>query len=211
MTLTEWFILATVCLAGASSPGPSLALLIRSVMRDGRMAGIVFGIAHGAGILLYAGLVTMGMGAVILASVMAATLVEIAGVVFLFWLASGMVRAGLAPKTEQKGPETRLSMPLTHHARDGFMIVFLNPKIAVFFLAVFSQFLTPDQGASVRVLMVMTAFVIDTGWYVLIALVLALPQVLRLVETRTQQLELMIGIILTTVSIGLAWRLLSGN
>ena len=211
MSLTEWMILATVCFAGASSPGPSLALLIRSVIRDGQRAGIVFGIAHGMGILLYAGMVTMGLGALMLASPMVGLLLEIAGVAFLFWLATGMIRAGLARERLPRDEPSSPSMPLTAHARDGFMIVFLNPKVAVFFLAVFSQFLTVDQGFSVRLLMVMTAFVIDTGWYVLIALVIALPQVLRVIESRARYLEFVIGVILALVCAGLVWRLLTGG
>ena len=57
MTIAEWMLLLLACLAGAASPGPSLALLIRSVLVDGRTAGVIFGIAHGAGILMYACLV----------------------------------------------------------------------------------------------------------------------------------------------------------
>ena len=61
MTLTEWTILALVCLAGASSPGPSLALLLQTIMKDGRRAGVVFGLAHGLGIFFYAVLVVSGV------------------------------------------------------------------------------------------------------------------------------------------------------
>ena len=210
MSFTEWIVLATVCLAGASSPGPSLALLIRSVIRDGRIAGVVFGIAHGVGILLYAGLVTMGLGAVMALLPVLSMLLEIAGLAFLLWLATGMVRAGLAPGGDVATPEASASMPLARHARDGFMIVFLNPKIAAFFLAIFSQFLSTDQGAGVQVLMVMTAFVVDAGWYVLIAFVIAMPGLLRRLETRARQLELVIGLVLMLICAVLAWRLLTG-
>ena len=210
MRFTEWIVLATVCLAGASSPGPSLALLIRSVIRDGRIAGVVFGIAHGVGILLYAGLVTMGLGAVMALLPVLSMLLEIAGLAFLLWLATGMVRAGLAPGGDAATPEASASMPLARHARDGFMIVFLNPKIAAFFLAIFSQFLSTDQGAGVQVLMVMTAFVVDAGWYVLIAFVIAMPGLLRRLETRARQLELVIGLVLMLICVVLAWRLLTG-
>ena len=210
MSFTEWIVLATVCLAGASSPGPSLALLIRSVIRDGRIAGIVFGIAHGIGILLYAGLVTMGLGAVMVLLPVLSILLEVAGLAFLLWLATGMVRAGLAPGADAATSEVSVSLPLIRHARDGFMIVFLNPKIAAFFLAIFSQFLSTDQGAAVQVLMVMTAFFVDAGWYVMIAFIIAMPGLMRRLETRARQLELVIGLVLMLICAVLAWRLLTG-
>ena len=61
MTFTEWMILALVCLAGASSPGPSLALLLRTVIMHGRKAGMVFGLAHGLGIFFYAFFLVKGL------------------------------------------------------------------------------------------------------------------------------------------------------
>ena len=61
MALSDWFLLAMVCLAGAASPGPSIILLINSVIKDGRKAGVAFGIAHGLGIFVYAALVTSGL------------------------------------------------------------------------------------------------------------------------------------------------------
>ena len=57
----EWLILMLTCLAGAASPGPSVVVLIRSVTSTGVLAGIMFGISHGLGILIYAGLVSLGL------------------------------------------------------------------------------------------------------------------------------------------------------
>ena len=61
MTINEWMLLLLTCLAGAASPGPSLALLMRSAIIDGRPAGVIFSIAHGAGILMYACLAVTGL------------------------------------------------------------------------------------------------------------------------------------------------------
>lgn len=210
MTFAEWIVLATVCFAGASSPGPSLALLIRAVIRGGRPAGIAFSLAHGVGILLYAGLVTIGLGAVLVLMPFLFTLLEIAGILFLFWLATGMVRAGLSPTETSTETKTAPPRSVIQEARDGFMIVFLNPKVAVFFLAIFSQFLDKDQGAEVQLLMVMTAFIIDTGWYVLMAAVIAMPALLRLLEKQAHRLELIIGLGLLVISGLLVWRLSTG-
>ena len=55
--------------------------------------------------------------------------------------------------------------------QDGFAIAFLNPKLAIFFLALFSQFIDPQLlTLSVGIIMCLTVFVIDTGWYLLVAL-----------------------------------------
>ena len=53
------------------------------------------------------------------------------------------------------------------------MISFLNPKILVFFVAVFSQFIHNELTNIDRTIIVMVAGVIDTFWYVFVAMLLA--------------------------------------
>ena len=60
------------------------------------------------------------------------------------------------------------------HLLDGFLIVFLNPKIMVFFLAVFSQFLTPQQSIETQVLAATLAGLVDGLWYGLVAVTVSL-------------------------------------
>ena len=54
MTFFLWSQFAIVCLLGAMSPGPSLALIIRNSINYNRMSGILAAIAHGLGICVYA-------------------------------------------------------------------------------------------------------------------------------------------------------------
>ena len=54
MTFFLWSQFALVCLLGAMSPGPSLALIIRNSISYNRMSGIIASVAHGLGICVYA-------------------------------------------------------------------------------------------------------------------------------------------------------------
>ena len=54
MTFFLWSQFAIVCLLGAMSPGPSLALIIRNSISFNRISGIISAIAHGLGICVYA-------------------------------------------------------------------------------------------------------------------------------------------------------------
>ena len=62
MTWSAWLPLALVCLLGAMSPGPSLAVVARHAFRGGVGDGIVCAMAHGVGILLWALLMANGLG-----------------------------------------------------------------------------------------------------------------------------------------------------
>ena len=54
MSIIHWLQFALVCLMGAMSPGPSLALIIRNSINYNRYSGIISSIGHGLGIFLYA-------------------------------------------------------------------------------------------------------------------------------------------------------------
>ena len=67
MTLSAWLSLALVCLLGAMSPGPSLAIVVRHSVTSGTRAGVICAFSHGFGIFLWAALMVSGLGALLLA------------------------------------------------------------------------------------------------------------------------------------------------
>ena len=203
MTLTEWFILVLACLAGASSPGPSLALLVQTVIKDGRRAGVVFGLAHGLGIFFYAFMVASGLN-IALSFV---PFLEISGLIFMMWLAFLMFKNSLAIDKFDEVEAFKASHSISWHARSGFLIVFLNPKVAIFFLAIFTQFLGENSSFEAKSLMVLTATVIDAGWYVFITFIIAMPRFVRILEPNSKRLEFILGCIFVVICILLSYKI----
>ena len=209
MTLTEWTILALVCLAGASSPGPSLALLLQTIMKDGRRAGVVFGLAHGLGIFFYAVLVVSGVSVALSFVPLLIDFVEICGLFFLMWLAFLMFKSSFGTKKFDTQEDIKNSNSIIWHARSGFLVVFLNPKVAAFFLAIFTQFLESSPTFETKSIMVLTATVIDAGWYVLMSFIMAMPLFMKFLVSNSQRLEFILGSILSIVSILLGFKILT--
>ena len=209
MTLTEWTILALVCLAGASSPGPSLALLLQTIMKDGRRAGVVFGLAHGLGIFFYAVLVVSGVSVALSFVPLLIDFVEICGLFFLMWLAFLMFKSSFGTKKFDTQEDIKNSNSIIWHARSGFLVVFLNPKVAAFFLAIFTQFLEGSPTFETKSIMVLTATVIDAGWYVLMSFIMAMPLFMKFLVSNSQRFEFVLGSILSIVSILLGFKILT--
>ena len=65
MTLITFAQVITVCLLGAMSPGPSMAVVINNAIIKGRYHGILTSIGHGIGITIYATLAVLGLGLII--------------------------------------------------------------------------------------------------------------------------------------------------
>jgi threonine/homoserine/homoserine lactone efflux protein len=210
MTLTEWFILALACLAGASSPGPSLALLVQTVIKDGRRAGVVFGLAHGLGIFFYAFVVASGLNVALSFVPFLESFIEIAGLIFMVYLAFLMFKTSLTigqSEEVEEVEEFKASHSNSWHARSGFLIVFLNPKVAIFFLAIFTQFLGETSSFEAKSIMVLTATVIDAGWYVLITFIIAMPRFVRILEPNSKRLEFILGCIFVVICILLSYKI----
>ena len=165
MELHLWLSLVVICVMGALSPGPSLALVIKNTVSGGHQQGYATAISHGLGVALYAAITATGIGIVIVKSPMLFTVIQYAGAAFLVYLGV----SALLSKKEQIQIEGQESPEPTNNKingwRDGFLIAFLNPKLAIFFLALFSQFVTESASTTQKVIMVATVGLIDALWY----------------------------------------------
>ena len=78
-------------------------------------------------------------------------------------------------------------------ARDGFMIAFLNPKLAVFMLALFAPFTGADQSLAAKAVMVLTIGGIDALWYATVVLVVVRAGLLPALERRAVLIDRLFG------------------
>ena len=208
MTLTTWVLLASACLAGAASPGPSIALLSITVMDGGRRAGVVFGLAHGLGIFFYAFLVAFGLSVTLTFIPFLIDFLNLAGLVFLFWLAYIMFSSSFA-LSESGQQKFQISNTLFGNFGPGFLIVFLNPKIALFFLAIFTQFLGDASSFQEKAIMVSTATIVDTSWYIFLTFILALPKFRNFLQSRARVFEFTLGCFFIFLCLFLGNKILS--
>jgi len=197
MELTAWLSLASICILGAMTPGPSLAIVLKHTVSGGRLNGIIASIAHGLGVSLYAVLTVLGMAVIIKETPWLFNIIKYAGVIFLLWLAF----KALTSKSILAGAHSEVSkVSWQQSAREGFNIAFLNPKLALFFLALFSQFIHVDASVQQKALMVATVGGIDTLWYCLIALVLSQSNVLTKLRANTHIVDKVTGLALIAVA-----------
>ena len=206
-----WLLLGATLFAGAASPGPSLALVLRSTVSAGRHAGVLVALAHGIGVWLYALAVVFGVAAVLLHMPSLMLAVQLGGVIFLLYLGAQMMRGGLA--ASENNPEDTADPASVRssgqHLLDGFLIVFLNPKIMVFFLAVFSQFLTPQQSIETQVLAATLAGLVDGLWYGLVAVMVSLGSFGAFMRRHRGKIDLFFGAALWVTSLLILSRLVT--
>ena len=142
--LNELLIFAAACLLMVLTPGPNMIYLISRSICQGRKAGLVSLLGVVAGFFVHLFAAAAGLTAVFLAVPMAYEVLKWAGALYLLWLAWQAVKPGArSPFEAQQLPPDSTRKLVTM----GFLTSALNPKIAVFYLSVFPQFINPEHGS----------------------------------------------------------------
>lgn len=163
------FILAGVLLN--ITPGPDMALIVARSMAQGTRAGIVAALGIGAGTFLHIAAAAIGLSALILASAVAFTLLKWAGALYLVYLGVQMMRssARILPSSATAPAMPRASLKQIFF--QGVLTNALNPKVALFFLALLPQFVD-DAATSKTTAFVTLGLVFDaigTLWNIAVA------------------------------------------
>ena len=195
MDLPALIGVSLVCAMGAMSPGPSLAVVLRNTISGGRTQGVMTGIGHGIGFGIYAMLAVTGLSAILIADESKFELLQWSGAVVLLWLSYNMLTYQPSGDKEEHQSSGRRGFV------EGFMIAFLNPKILVFLVAVFSQFIKSDINILDRFIIAIIASFIDMGWYVFVSLLLAGTSLINNFRSNAVLIDRSIGTILIMISL----------
>ncbi|QIR13736.1 LysE family translocator [Shewanella aestuarii] len=198
MSFSSWLGLLAICCLGAMSPGPSLTMVVRHTLGGSRLHGIVCAWAHSIGIGVYALVTLLGLAAVLKASPLLFNGIALVGALYLAWM--GIQALGSKGGMQQKlqaGNKTSMWIA----ARDGIAISLFNPKILLFFLALFSQFVLAAETIEGKALIVMTPLVMDGLWYSLIAIILSHSAILPKLREKALWIDRLSGLVLIALAI----------
>ncbi len=160
-------LFSAASLALAVTPGPDMILVAARSAAQGRMAGLVTQFGVSAGSAFHAIILALGLSQLFLAIPYAYDLVRYLGAAYLLYLAWQAV-TGSDSFSTQPSAGKRLSMFVIF--RQGLFSNLLNPKVALFYLALFPQFLDPEKGAvAIQILVLAGIFlVIDFAVHVVV-------------------------------------------
>jgi threonine/homoserine/homoserine lactone efflux protein len=193
--MTEFLVVALVV---TLTPGPGTATILRVAARHGRRVAMSATVGNSAGVLMWAALSALGVSSLILASQIAYDALRIfgAGVLIVLGLRS------LLHRDRATGPAA--VPPRSAGWRSGLVTSASNPKLAVFFVALFPQFVEP--GAPVLPYALAMAGVIvalDIAWFSILAL--AVDRARQILRPKVQaRLERFTGAVMVGVGVRLA-------
>ena len=201
MILQDWLYLFVICLLGACSPGPSVVVILGFVFSGGRKSGISASIGHGLGVFGYAILCAFGLGFLIEIYGSFFTVIQFLGAFFLLYLSFIIIKGSIV---EKKTSHDVINIDIEKNRFiEGFFIAILNPKIAVFFLSLFSQFLSSEQTYMTHLFMAILAGGVDTIVYCIIVILASTKGTASFLENHGSKVSLIFGIMLIFLSLSL--------
>jgi threonine/homoserine/homoserine lactone efflux protein len=195
--LRTFLLFAPIAALLTVTPGVGTAMIVRSAVRGGRRDALMTTIGNSLGVLAWGGFAAVGIAAVVAASAEAFTVIKLAGAVVL-------VVMGLQSVLRHRGvtaaEDSRPGAPL----RDGLVTSLANPKLAVFFAALFPQFVPAGEPVlPAALLMAGTIVVFDLVWYSTLAYLVARARRAFVEGPWLRRVERLTG----TVLVGLGVRL----
>lgn len=137
------------------TPGPNMAYLAIVSTAEGRKAGYAATLGIAVGLALVGCAAALGLAALLAASPLAFQLLRWAGALYLLWLAWEAWSAG----GEVSPGQTAATQPPFRHFRRGLIVNLLNPKAALFFVAILPGFIDPAFPAAWQTLVLSVTYV----------------------------------------------------
>ena len=179
MSLVTFAQVFTVCLLGAMSPGPSMALVINNAIFKGRHIGILTAIGHGIGITVYATFAVLGIGLIIKTNILIFNSLKVLSIIFLLYIGIKSIL-----NKEQINLEKKDIKEKTISFLQGFSISILNPKILIWFIAIYSQFMSINNELIFNIYLISIAGIVDAFWYIFLTLAVTTASALTFFQTK---------------------------
>jgi RhtB (resistance to homoserine/threonine) family protein len=155
------------------TPGPDTAYVIGRSIAQGRGVGVMSALGVAAGCVMHTLACAFGLTALVAASATAFTVIKFTGALYLIYLGARMLFAKhVAESTDPNPSRVRLAhKSLKQIFMQGFLTNLMNPKVVLFYLSFFPQFVAADSPTKVLPFLALGAtFVVLGGmWSVLLA------------------------------------------
>src|SRR5215472_8717859 len=153
-------------------PGQDTLYILGSSIGQGRRVGVASALGISAGCVVHTCLAALGLSAILATSAAAFLVVKLAGAAYLIYLGASalMTRSGTISPLPHSGSTSALRA-----FRRGVLTNVLNPKVALFFLALLPQFIDPASPAKVAAFLALGLTFVATGtvWCLVLALAAA--------------------------------------
>jgi RhtB (resistance to homoserine/threonine) family protein len=169
---SNWLTIFIVGCLAVTSPGANFFVTLRNSLAYSKQAGVFTALGLAVGDLVHAAYCLAGIGAIISKSILLFTLIKWLGAIYLIYIG---IKSLKARKRQRDDMEKQSSQTMTPWGAfcSGFLTCALNPKVTLFFLALFTQVIHPNTPFTTQAIYSLTIVDIEFFWFALVATVVS--------------------------------------
>ncbi|NMD71237.1 LysE family translocator [Bacillus sp. DNRA2] len=167
--MENFFQFVLMCIFLIILPGPDTAIVTKNTLIQSRIGGLKTSLGIICALLIHTFAAVIGLSAIIVKSALLFSIFKYAGAVYLIYL-GGKILWSLWKKEETASVElnTKSQFENTSTFTQGFLTDILNPKVAIFFLSFFPQFVEPGSGTFLPFLIMGITFTLLSAIWLLL-------------------------------------------
>ncbi len=162
MDFHSWLAFLGASIVISFAPGPDNIFVLMQSVIYGKKAGLKIISGLCSGLLIHTFLVTVGISGLIRASTTAFFALKVVGCIYLVYLAYLAWFAPTMILAEEDSNNVRQEMSSFAWWRRGLIMNLTNPKVIIFFLAFFPQFLSDTRNHAVQMIIMGVTFIAAT-------------------------------------------------
>lgn len=196
--IPSFLTVAIISLIAAISPGPDFFIVFRNSLVYSRKGGFLTALGVSTAIIIHLAYTLIGIGVLIAESTFAYTLLKYSGIAYLFYIGlKGIISSFKHSPSVMNDHRKVINQPSNFTVfMQGFWTNLLNPKAAMFFISLFSQFIDANTPFVVGIEYGFIAWSITLGWFCLASYMLTHQFIIRKIDRYRTYIDRIMGSIL---------------
>ena len=188
----DWATVFVVGVFAVTSPGPDMLVTLRSSLVGSTRAGLFTALGIGIGLCFHTGYSLVGLAVLISQSIVLFSALKLIGAAYLIYIGWRAIRArgDVMPVV---GEEDRHPMNARDALLAGLFTNLTNPKVTLFFLALFTQVIEPETSSGLKALYGGTIIAISLTWFGFLAIVVGREAVRARLRATSHWIERIAG------------------
>jgi RhtB (resistance to homoserine/threonine) family protein len=200
--LNEFLLLATAHLFAVASPGADFAVVLRNTLRSGQTAGTFTALGVGLGILVHVGYTLLGVALLLAQSPQLYEVITYAGAAYILWLAFQSFKS--RPQQQQRqSKQSQKEISNLSAIKQGFLVNVLNPKVTVFFIALFTSIVSQTTPVAMQSVYGAWLALYTFLWFWFVAWWFSRQAVLNWYQRQGHIVDWLMGVVLILIAIRL--------
>ncbi|MFA6914942.1 MAG: LysE family translocator [Parachlamydiales bacterium] len=173
--LTSILTVGIISLVAAISPGPDFFIVLKNSLTHSRKAGFLTAFGVSLAVLIHLTYTLVGIGVLIIESPILYGVIKYVGVAYLFYIGLKSIISSFGHATMNlEMAKSKKKITTFGAISQGFLTNLLNPKAAIFFISLFSQFIDPNTPTYLRVEFAIINWAACIGWFLCLSYIVTI-------------------------------------